>query len=161
MKQVDTRTFLAKCSERICHFCTSNKLEDENHFLLDFKAYSQIRDKFFSKLETKIPDFKSLSHDTLISLLMNSSDFFISYCTNLMNFYRFEIKIWDPFHSSIVPLQFYILKPLPYCANHFCWGHITKNLTQNWPKLKIPSLGVNFYWGFSRPHPARIINVKS
>ena len=65
-------------NERICHFCTSNKIEDENHFLLDCKAYSQIRDIFFSKLETKIPDFKSLSHDTLISLLMNSSDYLIN-----------------------------------------------------------------------------------
>ena len=65
-------------NERMCHFCTSNKIEDENHFLLDCKAYSQIRDTFFSKLETKIPDFKSLSHDTLISLLMNSSDYLIN-----------------------------------------------------------------------------------
>ena len=65
-------------NERICHFCTRNKIEDENHFLLDYKAYSQIRDIFFSKLETKIPDFKSLSHDTLISLLMNSSDYLIN-----------------------------------------------------------------------------------
>ena len=64
--------------ERICYFCTGNKIEDENHFLLDCKAYSQIRDIFFSKLETKIPDFKSLSHDTLISLLMNSSDYLIN-----------------------------------------------------------------------------------
>ena len=60
-------------NERICSFCTSSKIEVENHFLLDCKAYSQIRDIFFSKLETKIPDFKSLSHDTLISILMNSS----------------------------------------------------------------------------------------
>ena len=37
-----------------------------------------VRDLFFSKLETKIPDFKSLSHDTLISLLMNSSDYLIN-----------------------------------------------------------------------------------
>ena len=64
-------------NERICHVCTSNKIEDENHFLLDCKA-SQIRDIFFSKLETKIPDFKSLSHDTLISVLMNSSDYLIN-----------------------------------------------------------------------------------
>ena len=59
--------------------------EDENHLLLDCKAYS------------KIPDFKSLSHATLISLLMNCSDYltncqlvsFISQCfelrTNLIN----------------------------------------------------------------------------
>ena len=26
-------------NERICHFCTSNKIEDENHFLLDCKTY--------------------------------------------------------------------------------------------------------------------------
>ena len=64
--------------ERICYSCTSNKIEDESHFLLECKAYSQIGDTFFSKLETKIPDFKSLSHDTLISLLMNSSDYFIN-----------------------------------------------------------------------------------
>ena len=64
--------------ERIRYFCTGNKIEDENHFLLYCKAYSQIRDTFFSKLETKIPDFKSLSHDTLISLLMNSSDYLIN-----------------------------------------------------------------------------------
>ena len=62
-------------NERICSFWTSNQIEDENHFLLDCKAYSQIRDIFLSKLETKIPDFKSLSHDTLISLLMNSFDY--------------------------------------------------------------------------------------
>ena len=42
-------------------FCKSNKIEDENHFLLDCKAYM-----FFSKIETKIPNLKSLSHDTLI-----------------------------------------------------------------------------------------------
>ena len=52
-------------NERICSFCTRvNKIEDENHFLLDYEAYSQFRDIFFSKIETKIPDFKSLSHDT-------------------------------------------------------------------------------------------------
>ena len=38
--------------ERMCYFCTGNKIEDENHFLLDCKAYSQIRDTVFSKLET-------------------------------------------------------------------------------------------------------------
>ena len=45
-------------------FFGSNKIEDENHFLLDCKAYSQIRDIFFSKLENEIPDLKSLSDDT-------------------------------------------------------------------------------------------------
>ena len=30
--------------------CYSNKIEDENYFLLDCKAYSKIRDVFFSKI---------------------------------------------------------------------------------------------------------------
>ena len=55
-------------------FCNSNKSEDENHFLLDCKAYSKNSDVFFSKMEFKLPKFKSLSHDTLIADLMNSSD---------------------------------------------------------------------------------------
>ena len=33
------------CNERICSFCNSNKIEDENHFLLDCEAYSKIRDQ--------------------------------------------------------------------------------------------------------------------
>jgi len=53
-------------NERICHFCASNKIENEIYFLLDCEAYSQIRAIFFSKLETKIPDFKSLSHGKLL-----------------------------------------------------------------------------------------------
>ena len=35
------------------YFSARLDFEDENHFLLDCKAYSQIRDIFFSKLETK------------------------------------------------------------------------------------------------------------
>ena len=65
-------------NERICLFCNSNKSEDENHFLLDCSACSKIRDVFFSKLELKLPNLQSLSHDTLIGHLMksmNSSDY--------------------------------------------------------------------------------------
>ena len=66
---------------------------------LKMKKISQIvrpiiRDVFFSKIGIKIPDLKSLSHDTLSSLdLMNSSDylincrlvFFIPQCFELRN----------------------------------------------------------------------------
>ena len=48
-------------------FVTGYKIEDENHFLLDCKAYSQIRDVSFSKRETKISHF------------MNSSDYLINF----------------------------------------------------------------------------------
>ena len=74
LKQVDIYEKLPR-NQRICSFCNSNKSENENHFLLDCKAYSKISDVFFSKIELKLPNFKSLSHDTLIAHHMNSSDY--------------------------------------------------------------------------------------
>ena len=32
--------------ERVCHLCETKKVEDENHFLLDFPAYTHIRSHF-------------------------------------------------------------------------------------------------------------------
>ena len=58
--------------------CNSNKSEDEIHFILDCKAYSKIRDVFFSKIEFRLPNFKSLSHDNFVAYLMNSSDYLIN-----------------------------------------------------------------------------------
>ena len=64
--------------ERILFFCNSNEIKDKKDFS-DCKAYSQIRDVFFSKIGIKIPDLKSLSHDTLFSIdLTNSSDYLIN-----------------------------------------------------------------------------------
>ena len=65
-------------NERICSFGNSNKIEDENPFLLDCKADSKIRDIFFSKIELKIPNFISVLQDTLIAHLMISSDYLIT-----------------------------------------------------------------------------------
>ena len=59
-------------------FCNSNKSEDENHFILDCKAHSKIRDVFFSTIGFRLPNFKSLSHANLVAYLMNSSDYLIN-----------------------------------------------------------------------------------
>ena len=56
--------------ERLCSLCNCNKIEDETHFLLDCPSYSSIRDRFFSKIESKIPFLRLLSHETLLSHLM-------------------------------------------------------------------------------------------
>ena len=55
-----------------------NKIEDETHFLLDCPNYSSIRDMFFSKIEPKIPFLRLLSHETLLSHLMNSTDYLVN-----------------------------------------------------------------------------------
>ena len=67
----------------------AREIEDETHFLLDCKAYSQIRDIFFSKLEIKIPDFTSLSHDTLRTVPTNGKYFFPdNYCVRQVDHIR-------------------------------------------------------------------------
>ena len=65
-------------NERICYFCNSNKTEHEHPFILDCKAYSKIRDIFFSKIELRLPNFKSLSHNNLVAHFMNSSHYLIN-----------------------------------------------------------------------------------
>ena len=62
--------------ERLCSLCNCNKIEDETHFSLDFPSISSIREMFFSKLQPKIPFLRSL--ETLLSHLMNSTDYFIN-----------------------------------------------------------------------------------
>ena len=46
--------------ERVCPFCSGNKIEDETHLLLDYQKYSSMRDIFLSKIETKIDDIRKL-----------------------------------------------------------------------------------------------------
>ena len=63
--------------EKICSFCSGNKIEEETHLLpvlRDCQRYSSMRDIFLSKIETKIDDIRKLSHENLISQLMNCID---------------------------------------------------------------------------------------
>ena len=64
--------------ERICPLCSTNKIEDETHLLLDCQTHSSMRDIFLSKIETKIDDIRKLSHENLISQLMNSNDYYVN-----------------------------------------------------------------------------------
>ena len=64
--------------ERICPLCSGNKIEVETHLLLDCQRYSSMRDIFLSKIETKMDDIRKLSHENLISQLMNSNDYYVN-----------------------------------------------------------------------------------
>ena len=66
------------CDERLCSLCNCNKIEDETYFLLDCPSYSSIRDRFFSKIQPKIPFLRLLSNETLLSHLINCTDYFIN-----------------------------------------------------------------------------------
>ena len=64
--------------ERLCSLFNCNKIEDETHFSLDCPRYSSLRDRFFSKIEPKIPYLRLLSRETLLLPLMNCTDYFIN-----------------------------------------------------------------------------------
>ena len=59
-------------------FCGSNLIEDEVHFLFQCPTYSMIRNKFYYKVKTLIPNITQLPINGLINELMNSSNYFIN-----------------------------------------------------------------------------------
>ena len=76
--------------ERLCNLCNCNRIEDETHFLLDCPSFSSIIEMFFSKLEPKIQFLRPQSHETLLSNLMNSTDYFINIQLNFI----YIILVW-------------------------------------------------------------------
>ena len=60
---------------RDCFFCGSNLIEDEVHFFFQCPTYSIIRNKFYYKVKTLIPNITELPINGLINELMNSSNY--------------------------------------------------------------------------------------
>ena len=65
-------------ASRHCPFCGCNVIEDEVHFLFQCPTYSMIRNKFYYKVKTPIPNITQLPIKGLINELMNSSNYFIN-----------------------------------------------------------------------------------
>ena len=63
---------------RYCPFCGSNLFEDEVRFLFQCPTYSMIRNIFYHKVRTLIPNITQLPIDGLINQLMNSFNYFIN-----------------------------------------------------------------------------------
>ena len=64
--------------DRICPVCGWNQIEDEIHFLFYCSKYSIMRDNYFNKIQTLIPNIRHLPVNDLIIELMNSSIYFIN-----------------------------------------------------------------------------------
>ena len=62
-------------NNRHCPFCGCNVIEDEVHFLFQCPTYSMIRNKFYYKVKTLIPNITELPVNGLINKLMNSSNY--------------------------------------------------------------------------------------
>ena len=67
---------ISRC-DRICPVCSLD-IEDEIHFLFDCTKYSSIRDGFFNKIAKRIPNYKHIQISTLITQLMNSTDYYLN-----------------------------------------------------------------------------------
>ena len=63
---------------RLCQVCGSNQIEDEIQFLFHCSKYSIIRDYFYNKIQTLIPNIRQLPVNEQIKELMNSSNYFIN-----------------------------------------------------------------------------------
>ena len=63
---------------RHCLFGGCNVIEDEVPFLFQCPTYSIIRNKFYYKVKTLIPNVTQLPINGLINGMMNSSKYFIN-----------------------------------------------------------------------------------
>ena len=63
---------------RHCPFCGCNVIEDEVHVLFQCPTYSMIRNKFYYKVKTLIPNITQLPINGLINEVMNPSNYVIS-----------------------------------------------------------------------------------
>ena len=86
--------------ERLCGLFNCNRIEDGTHFLLDCPSFSSRREMPFSKLEPNTPFLRPQSHETLLSQLMNSTDYFID--IQLISFISSCFQLRDKLVSKII-----------------------------------------------------------
>ena len=75
-------------------------IEDEIHFPLDCPSYSSLRDMFFTKIERSLPFTRLLVKETLLSHIMNSTDYFIN--TQLTSFVSSCFELRDKLLSGMI-----------------------------------------------------------
>ena len=63
---------------RNCPFGGSNLIEAKVHFPFQCPTHSMVRNKFYYKVETLIPNITQLSINDLIDEVMNPSNYFIN-----------------------------------------------------------------------------------
>ena len=87
-------------NERVSNVCNRKTIEDEIHILLDCPSYSSLRDMSFSKIEPSLPLTRLLVKETLLSHIMNSTDYFIN--TQLISFVTSCFELRDKLLSGMI-----------------------------------------------------------
>ena len=81
-------------------FATVKPLKTKLIFLLDCPSYSSLRDMFFSKIEPSLPFTRLLVKETLLSHIMNSTDYFIN--TQFISFVSSCFELRDKVLSGMI-----------------------------------------------------------
>ena len=72
------------CNDRLCTFCTTNEIEDEEHFLCTCKFYETERMQLFSTLKNIYPNLSVLPTPMLFLWLMTCEDSIV--CTEISKY---------------------------------------------------------------------------
>ena len=63
---------------RTCPVCRSTQIEDETHFLFHCPKYTSLRNEFYNKIKSQLPNILFLPINELIIKLMNTSNYFVN-----------------------------------------------------------------------------------
>ena len=69
-------------TSRICKYCSSNKIDDENHAILECDTFSIKRNCFLGKITSLLPDFGQLSPDQKLLTILCPANAEIALCVS-------------------------------------------------------------------------------
>ena len=61
-------------SERLCQYCSLEKIENEQHFLLECSLYNTLRHDFIEKVESHGSTFSSLDNSSKFTWLLTNEN---------------------------------------------------------------------------------------
>ena len=81
---------------RICQLCSSNKVENEIHFLFECNLNKNLRQHFFQDVEAKCSKFVDLTKSKKVIFLLNNID---PYVSKKLGYYVYEAFQLREFYS--------------------------------------------------------------
>ena len=80
----------------MCQLCSSNKVENEIHFLFECNLYKNLRQLFFQDVEAKYSKFVDLNKSEKVIFLLNNFD---PYVCKKLGYYVYEAFQLREFYS--------------------------------------------------------------
>ena len=109
-------------SDRTCNICPSNKIGDENHYLMECKnkGMVDVRNKFISEVKEICPNFQNFSISNIMVYCLSMHD--VKFQVITANFIHDLFKIYKQ-EDNLPPLQILCLKRLGAIRNSRQYKH--------------------------------------